>query len=1633
MLSSLFILAACQPKVQLSLDKESMSIEMYATAVLRATVTEGFEVTAESSDVAVVTATVGTSSTSSGLITYQIQLEGKTMGEATVTVQVEGRDITKVAEITVIQPSPKTVNVTGTLEVVMGETQQLSATVTPTEAPQTITWSSSNTAVATVSNTGLVTGVSFGQVTITATSALATVKKAVTFNVILPDPTGITITGPAEVEIEGTATYVAVIDPELAPQGVDWSVSNTDIATIDNQGVVTGVAVGTVKVIATSQANSEIVSEKEITVIAPAPTSITLSGDDEIVVGGSTTLVATILPTIANPSLTWSSSNTSVANVNQNGLVTGVGNGTTVIRATSSVDQDVYGEMTITVEGVITMDYILIDPAAATMSAGESITYRGVDYFVGMNAFASPKAAEDAIEDGSTVYIKAGVYTEAFSIKQSNVTLLGPNAGINPVGNLDGRIDEAEMTGRLSFTTGIENTVIDGIKFSGGAQIYSTVPVKDLLVQNVYFTSSSVDAAQGVVFFGLTNDELINENIEFLNSVFDDSRNLGFRGIRINNGKNLTIKDNYFYAFFDVIRLEGSGNSGWTTPGSGAGAAGTIIIDGNQFENTTQYPILFGRYTATDVQITNNSFHANRGGGSYGHINLLNPQYSDTKMVVNIMYNTFENSPNFHTVRIQRYFALTRDQIEFNVNWNMFMTAPEFTDGTRSYIHKGNDDISVGNHINGANNYYNVSSLLPSYFFGTSTYEPYFLDIEAFATALAYAQLAETGDDVLLVGDSSLVPGKTVHATIADALAAASAGDTIFLLPGTHAGDVTINKNNITITSLNGAVNPNDPSEIRFAEAVITGKITLASQLKGFGITGINFKDNAQIVNTLGPVGTASATTKNLEGFNFENNVVETGLASGQGFIHFVEAGSSYSYDLVFKNNYFTTSNASTTMHSIVYIDNHVNLTLTENVFEDVVGNGFYVNDVTKGMSGDTYVINNLFKNISKSGFRVNWMSPLIGTQGTVHVFNNVFENIGEYGLYFERYNNTDIYKEIKVYYNQFTNVNVGVYFHRVHANANITIHYNKFFTVANTYYVQNGMEPTTSSPAPLNAMNNFYVVDGVGANPASDKFAGTVQFATEFTDEALVPVYTVEGEIVIMDLEIAALDTRLFVGENYTLELVYTPEDTNTRDVVWSSSNASIISVNAEGVITAHAVGIATITATSTRRSAIVASITIEAEIYSDAEVRYDGSGVLNVGGELPLTTFTYPDGTAASATYTSLNTAVATISGNKVVGVSAGEAIIQANVGGKVVATITVVVHVPATAEVDPIQFIIDAHIASVLARDITTFGNTTRVERTYGAVSNVWFGNLVTKVNLMPTTNQARTETKLTAVEFVTIHDTGNNSLGATAQMHTNYLNNQNPAASWHYTVDQNEVHQHLPLDEVGWHAGDGTGTPFVWIDTGVTATVDKPTITITTDGFYAFNGVKSTIAAPLIGGNIADTSKITPSGLITKIQDGKYFMTPTYYNSTYGVISNRGGNLASIGIESCVDAGADLYATWQNLARLVADLLVEFDLGLDRVVTHNHFSGKNCPQTLRTAQLLDQLHKMIAFEVELQTTYQDYTFTFVSNNPSIVNNEGKVITQPKLTTEVSYTVTVTNGSGYNESITLFSTIPGTRTLG
>jgi N-acetylmuramoyl-L-alanine amidase CwlA len=262
---------------------------------------------------------------------------------------------------------------------------------------------------------------------------------------------------------------------------------------------------------------------------------------------------------------------------------------------------------------------------------------------------------------------------------------------------------------------------------------------------------------------------------------------------------------------------------------------------------------------------------------------------------------------------------------------------------------------------------------------------------------------------------------------------------------------------------------------------------------------------------------------------------------------------------------------------------------------------------------------------------------------------------------------------------------------------------------------------------------------------------------------------------------------------------------------------------------------------------------------------------------------------------------------------------------------------------------------------------------------------------------------------STKYICIHDTAGARKGAGATAHKNYVCNGGGGTSWHYSSGDDGIYHHLPNNEVAYHAGDGSRT-YNLVNSGVIATTAKPIIDISEDGFYTLNGEKLEILAPTNDGKILSAKDINDLNIEVVIgDDNYYYLGTTWYSKTYNLIGNGGGNRNSIGIESMIDNGCDLYLVWQRLAKLVASLLLEQNLNLDAVVQHHFFSGKDCPKTMRKAAMWDHFLDLVEAEYFVLTQMKDYSISIIPKSKNIDNN-GRIINQEDIDMELNYTLVI-----------------------
>ena len=296
--------------------------------------------------------------TNSGLVTAVSE------GTSTITASAGGKSAT-----CLITVSKGRVAVSGiiisetTITLIKGESKTLTATVIPSDATdKTVTWTSSDTSIAEVDQSGKIIAKKGGVATISAKAENQTAQCSVTVNVPV---TKISLDKETLVlEEESSAILFATIEPEDATEiNIVWRSSDDTIVTVSQEGNVTAIKAGIATVTAEAggkQASCEITVNKKVIAVS----SVTLNKTKlSLFKGSDETLVATVTPNNAtNKSVTWSSSDNNIASVDQNGKVTAVSGGEATITAKAGEK-----EATCTVTVTVPVESVSLDKSSITL------------------------------------------------------------------------------------------------------------------------------------------------------------------------------------------------------------------------------------------------------------------------------------------------------------------------------------------------------------------------------------------------------------------------------------------------------------------------------------------------------------------------------------------------------------------------------------------------------------------------------------------------------------------------------------------------------------------------------------------------------------------------------------------------------------------------------------------------------------------------------------------------------------------------------------------------------------------------------------------------------------------------------------------------------------------------------------------------------------------------------------------------------------------------------------------------------------------------------------------------------------------------------------------------------------------
>lgn len=278
---------------------------------------------------------------------------GVALGTATIRATTEDGGFTAVCKVTVVNTATAAQSVSlnkTTLDLTVGKAFQLTATITPeTATNQNVSWSSSDTAVATVDSNGLVTGLFAGEAVITVKTEDGGHKAKCT--VYVTEGGSISISpGSLTVAVGKTGTLTASLTGSVSE--VEWLTSDKNIATVKN-GIVTGVTPGTAVI--TAQTKDKLLKATAQVTVSAGGEILSLSIDQgsalSLAAGEEAALTVTVQAQGTPPSseLSWRSSDTSVASVTSAGHVKALKAGTAVVTVTSPNGKS--ASITITVTG----------------------------------------------------------------------------------------------------------------------------------------------------------------------------------------------------------------------------------------------------------------------------------------------------------------------------------------------------------------------------------------------------------------------------------------------------------------------------------------------------------------------------------------------------------------------------------------------------------------------------------------------------------------------------------------------------------------------------------------------------------------------------------------------------------------------------------------------------------------------------------------------------------------------------------------------------------------------------------------------------------------------------------------------------------------------------------------------------------------------------------------------------------------------------------------------------------------------------------------------------------------------------------------------------------------------------------
>ena len=535
--------------------------------------------------------------------------------------------------------------------------------------------------------------------------------------------------------------------------------------------------------------------------------------------------------------------------------------------------------------------------------------------------------------------------------------------------------------------------------------------------------------------------------------------------------------------------------------------------------------------------------------------------------------------------------------------------------------------------------------------------------------------------------------------------------------------------------------------------------------------------------------------------------------------------------------------------------------------------------------------------------------------------------------------------------------------------------------------------------------------------------------------------------------VEITNKVAEIGLYDTLQLEWSLSPVEAGDKRVKFFSSDESIATVDDYGLITTHKVGKVTITVLSLSKYGHKDTMTVDVITPGYFDISYETVSYVIVGESIKLNAvYINRDNQPLEVEWSSLDETLATVDAEGyVIGVKVGVAKIRATVKGDADKYQDFIVTVIDSEINEGLNLVLNAHESNIFVKHDLPIGAGTPnyYKDIFGSVSKLLYNQeLVIDTTYNQKTNEKYGDTLedriMESIEFVTVHYTAGFGPNAGGAAHGSYfaqpLSSNN--TSIHYSTGNDGVFKGLDEKYAAAHAGDGGATDpdyfFGWTDTPVEvleSDPEFPVVTITANATFAINGRDSGIKVPeetkYKRGFVTDSYWLNDQGIAVNVKDGKYQIGTTWWCYTQvaeGRICSKGGNGNSIGIETAVNIGSDLWYTWQITAQLVADIMVRHNLDITKVKGHHFFSAKDCPQPMleNDLEIWWEFIDLVKAEYEKITTCKGYEFTFECDD-ELVNDKGRVVEQDLTSKVVTYKVTITK-DGQSQTIELATIIEG-----